>query len=122
MEGNISFVWHQSLSDYIRPYSRRVAWNTKKFIKNSYGTRWYNEFGELHREDGPAVEWDDGRKEWFQNDERHRIDGPAIYNYNNKAYFYIRSINFKDKEHWFRCLKPEEKYYAMFNIDEWKDL
>ena len=38
---------------------------------------WVNEEGELHRLDGPAVEWADGSKEWLVNDERHRLDGPA---------------------------------------------
>ena len=28
--------------------------------------RWYVN-GEYHREDGPAVEWSDGDKEWFLN-------------------------------------------------------
>lgn len=33
---------------------------------------------ELHREDGPAVEWANGDKVWWINDKRHRLDGPAI--------------------------------------------
>ena len=32
----------------------------------------------IHREDGPAIEWDDGGKEWFVDSHRHREDGPAI--------------------------------------------
>ena len=26
---------------------------------------YYNEYGQLHRDDGPAVEYPDGRKEWW---------------------------------------------------------
>lgn len=26
--------------------------------------------GKLHREDGPAIEWDNGDKEWWVNGER----------------------------------------------------
>jgi hypothetical protein len=33
--------------------------------------------GDLHREDGPACEWADGEKEWFINGKYHREDGPA---------------------------------------------
>lgn len=33
---------------------------------------------EFHREDGPAVEMEDGTKEWFVYGVRHRVDGPAI--------------------------------------------
>jgi len=32
----------------------------------------------LHREDGPAVERNDGIKEWFQDGKRHRENGPAV--------------------------------------------
>ena len=34
--------------------------------------------GKRHREDGPAIEYADGSKEWWLNDELHREDGPAI--------------------------------------------
>lgn len=32
----------------------------------------------LHREDGPAIEWHNGSKEWYKNGKRHREGGPAI--------------------------------------------
>ncbi|MHA6897972.1 hypothetical protein [Ralstonia pseudosolanacearum] len=32
---------------------------------------------QLHREDGPAVEADDGTKKWFMGGQLHREDGPA---------------------------------------------
>jgi hypothetical protein len=32
----------------------------------------------LHRTDGPAIEYANGRKGWYLNDDRHRTDGPAI--------------------------------------------
>jgi hypothetical protein len=32
----------------------------------------------LHREDGPAIEWIDGGKSYYQRGQRHRLDGPAI--------------------------------------------
>jgi hypothetical protein len=43
-----------------------------------YGNRteWYLN-GELHREDGPAIEWASGTKNWFINGKFHREDGPA---------------------------------------------
>ena len=43
-------------------------------MSNSY----INANEELHRLDGPAVEWANGTKEWWINGQRHRIDGPAI--------------------------------------------
>ena len=39
--------------------------------------RWY-QMGKLHRLDGPAIEYPDGTKQWYQNDQLHRLDGPAF--------------------------------------------
>ena len=38
---------------------------------------WY-EGGVVHREEGPAIEFNDGYKEWYKNGKIHREDGPAI--------------------------------------------
>jgi len=38
----------------------------------------YNTEGQYHRDDGPAVEWFSGSKEWWHNGKLHRIGGPAI--------------------------------------------
>jgi len=47
-------------------------------IDEDGNTYWCNEDGELHREDGPAVEHADGGKSWYLNGKVHREDGPAI--------------------------------------------
>ena len=43
-------------------------------IGNKY---WYLN-DNLHREDGPAIEFADGSKAWYLNGELHREDGPAF--------------------------------------------
>lgn len=46
---------------------------------NKYGTRrYYNSAGQLHREEGPAIEYVSGSRYWYQNSLRHRTDGPAV--------------------------------------------
>ncbi len=45
---------------------------------DSYGSVCYIKNGKRHREDGPAVEWDDGDEDWYRNGELHREDGPAV--------------------------------------------
>ncbi len=37
-----------------------------------------NADGQLHREDGPAVEYANGEQRWYINGKLHRTDGPAI--------------------------------------------
>ena len=44
---------------------------------NKVRTEWLNSKGELHRLDGPAEEWSNGSKAWYQNGQLHRVDGPA---------------------------------------------
>ena len=44
------------------------------------GTRMWYQNDQPHRTDGPAVECADGYKEWWLNGQRHRTDGPATPN------------------------------------------
>jgi hypothetical protein len=57
--------------------------------KNQYGSVcYYNNKGQKHRLDGPAVEYSDGSCEWFMNGYWHRTDGPAI-NFPGQKEWYI---------------------------------
>ena len=38
---------------------------------------YFNNEGQYHKIDGPAVIWPDGYKAWYKDGQRHRIDGPA---------------------------------------------
>lgn len=49
---------------------------------------WYVN-NQLHREDGPAIEWSDGDKEWCLNGLRHREDGPAFEGKNGDKVWWI---------------------------------
>jgi hypothetical protein len=39
-------------------------------IEYSNGAKYWYRYGQLHREDGPAIEWPDGAEEWYRNGER----------------------------------------------------
>ena len=48
---------------------------------------WYLN-GKLHRSDGPAIEWASGSKEWYVDGKRHRLDGPArVFANRDKAWY-----------------------------------
>ena len=50
--------------------------------------RWYLD-GKFHREDGPAIVYEDGVKQWYLNGKLHREDGPAIeYPNGEKQWFF----------------------------------
>ena len=64
--------------------------NKSKFEIDEYGTKyWCNEDGLYHREDGPAVEYKDGTKEWHFRGKCHRLDGPAWIHYNGDTDWFI---------------------------------
>jgi hypothetical protein len=55
---------------------------TPQYIRiNSTGNKYYYKDKAMtihHREDGPAVEGENGTKLWCINGKRHRTDGPAV--------------------------------------------
>ena len=52
--------------------------NGVMIIINVAGVKeWYQD-NNLHRVGAPAIIWPDGMKEWYQDNKRHREDGPAI--------------------------------------------
>jgi hypothetical protein len=56
-----------------------------------------NAKGDLHREDGPAVELDNVYKAWYQNGLRHRLDGPAVELHNGYNAWYVNDEEITDK-------------------------
>jgi hypothetical protein len=50
----------------------------KVTVDENKNIRWFNDKGELHRLDGPAIEGANGYKAWFVDGKRHRLDGPAF--------------------------------------------
>ena len=90
----------------VKVYSDRTVWYNSKdllhredgpAIEYQVGTKkWYLN-GQLHREDGPAVEYPNGDKEWFINGQLHREDGPAIeYQVGTKKWFLNDQLHRED--------------------------
>jgi hypothetical protein len=65
-------------------------YNTKPFDLSDLeiGDKFYYNSGQLHKEDGPAIEKANGDKMWYQYGKLHRLDGPAIeYSNGNKEWW-----------------------------------
>ena len=66
---------------------------------DKYGTiLYYNENDEVHRVNGPAVIWFNGTEGWYQNDKKHRLDGPAVIWDDGAKSWYINGTNYTDEE------------------------
>jgi len=62
--------------------------------------KWFNEDNQLHREDGPAIEYPNGDKHWFMYNRLHRLNGPAIPSRNgNIQFWYLNGIEYSEKEY-----------------------
>jgi hypothetical protein len=72
----------------------------KPVCKKYPGTKEWHLNGNLHREDGPAVEWSGGAKMWYINDIRHREDGPAIEYADGTKSWYLNGIKFTEESYW----------------------
>jgi len=78
-------------------------------------TYWKNkEMTIHHREDGPAIEWNDGSKEWWLNGKRHREDGPACEYANGNKYWFLSNIHYSKQE--FLKLTDKETILTMDEI------
>ena len=70
-----------------------------RFEVDKWGTRHYcNSANQLHRTDGPAIEWTSGHKEWWQNGQLHRTDGPAIMWPDGHKWWYINGCLMSEAE------------------------
>jgi hypothetical protein len=82
-------------------------------ITKSGSKLWKNSTGQLHRTDGPAVEWWDGDEDWYINGKKHRINGPAIARASGENWWYEngRYLGFSDEGFWalWDRLTPEQK-------------
>jgi hypothetical protein len=54
--------------------------------------------GNLHREDGPAIEKISGTKFWYLNGKLHREDGPAIEYYEGNKRWYLKGIRYNEEQ------------------------
>ncbi len=48
----------------------------------------------LHRDNAPAIIWDDGSEFWYYNGLNHRDDGPAVIHHNGEMKWYCQGVCF----------------------------
>ena len=67
---------------------------------DKWGTRrYYNTDGKLHRAGGPAVEYTNREKRWYQNGLLHRTDGPAIISKTGVPSFWLNGEYMTPREY-----------------------
>lgn len=59
---------------------------------------WYDDFGMLHRDDGPAVIFWNGNMKWYNHGLQHRIDGPAYWCNDTDVEYWINGVHLTEDE------------------------
>ena len=67
-------------------------------IEYENGTKEWYVNGQRHREDGPAAEYENGTKEWNVNGQLHRSDGPAVEYADGSKEWYVNGQSVTEKE------------------------
>lgn len=94
----------------------------KVTVDENKNIRWYNDKDQLHRLNGPAIEWAGSSKAWFVEDKLHRLDGPAIEGADSYKAWYVNgklhrldgpAIEYADnyKEWWVYSKEMTEKEF-----------
>ena len=67
-------------------------------VEYAGGTKFWYRNGQFHREDGPAIEYANGDKAWYRNGQFHREDGPAVECADGGKRWYLNSIRLTEEE------------------------
>jgi hypothetical protein len=71
------------------------------------GNKFWLTYGQYHRENGPAIELNNGSEYWYKNGLRHRIDGPAIKRYDGTTDYWYEGqhVNCKSTKEFIKLIK-----------------
>jgi hypothetical protein len=71
---------------------------------------------QLHRADGPAIEYANGDKMWYLNGRRHREDGPAIERADGNKIWYLNGQEYSFDQ-WLKAnTKLSDQQRVMFKL------
>lgn len=91
-------------------------------------TEYYNENGRLHREDGPAIEYNNGSEAWLKNGLYHRIGGPAVTSTVGGAitkYYWLNGKRHREDGPAFECIGGHKEYWfnnRKYSFEEWEQI
>jgi hypothetical protein len=76
----------------------------------------FDENGELHNDNGPAITYENGTKVWYQHGKMHRIGGPALEYSDGTGWWYINGMRHRiDGPAWTDANGKQEWYFE----DRW---
>jgi protein associated with RNAse G/E len=81
------------------------------------GTTYWFKNGIIHRENGPAIEYKEGKKVWIKNGKMHREDGPAVTFFSSEEWF-IEGVKVDKDDFLNSLIKYKMKGYERISKDK----
>ena len=76
-------------------------------------TEYRNKSNQLHRLDGPALEYSNGDKKWYIDGKRHRLDGPAIEFSDGTKSWFVEGKQYSETEFIHKKIEFMHKFYPV---------
>jgi len=82
--------------------------------------------GKFHREDGPAIEYENGSEIWYINGNCHREDGgPAIKSFDGTKFWYINGLRHREDGPAVEYIDGDKYWFingTSYSFEEWLKL
>ena len=69
--------------------TKQWFWITHLPVTDHGGNPDWKQIYELHRINGPAIQWADGDQDWYKLGKRHRTNGPAVTRIGRKPQYWV---------------------------------
>ena len=73
------------------------------------GNQYWFKADQVHKEDGPAITWNDGNQYWYKEGKIHREDGPAVIYADGRQLWYNYGKRYEPSAHDLMVWKMNEK-------------
>ena len=83
----------------MRNTPKKITMTKSKLYVSLERASWFNDKGNLHRDDGPALEYSDGSKLWYLNGLSNRDDGPAVVYSGGFKAWYLNGISYAEEDY-----------------------
>lgn len=107
---SIKTVLFDGTIDYRHPETNELHREEGPAVEYPSGTKvWYLN-GQPHRVGGPAAEYPDGTKYWYLNGQIHRTDGPAMEHADGTKYWFLngKEVTKDEFERWYLIVHLRE--------------
>jgi hypothetical protein len=88
--------------------------NFTGIVEDFDGNKFWFLNGEVHRLDGPAIEYADGTKSWYLKGAWHRLDGPASEYADGSKFWFLNGEIMSEEAHFKRTASSKQTDHVVY--------